>query len=191
MNQKYDIIELDWDTKFFGIKSAKVNLNNKIDEKDIKDIKNEIRKEKYRFVTINNKNNCDENNFLIKELENVFLADVNIQFIKKIKDRNLKSNDFIKIQNNFKFENQIIDISRKSFIYSRFYNDKNLKDGNKVYTEWAKNAFDKEDKYFCVYKKENNIIGYVLFSVESNFLTIELIAINDKEQSKRSWNSVN
>lgn len=190
--QNYEIIELDWDTNFFGIKSAKINLNNVINEKDIEEINNEVRKKEYKFITINNKNNDDKNNFILQKLDNIFLADVNIQFLKKIEDKKIiEKDENIKIQNNLKHEKQLLEMAKENFVYSRFYNDKNLKNSKSIYLEWTKNAFENTNKYFCIYKQEKNILGYLLFSIEGNHLVIELIAINAKEQSKRNRDEIN
>ncbi len=189
--QNYEIIELDWDTNFFGIKSAKINLNNVINEKHIEEINNEVRKKEYKFITINNKNNDDKNNFILQKLDNIFLADVNIQFLKKIEDKKIIEEENIKIQNNLKYEKQLLEIAKENFIYSRFYNDRNLKNSKDIYLEWTRNAFEKTNKYFCVYEQEKKILGYLLFSIEDNHLIIELIAINAKEQSKRNRDKIN
>lgn len=188
--QNYDIITLDWDTEFFGVKSAKINLNSEINGKEIEDINNEIQEKKYEFITINNKNNNIENNFILQQLDNIFLADVNVQFSKKIKEDTNKhqKNDKIKIENKLNYEEQLLEIAKENFIYSRFYNDKNLRKDKNVYVEWTRNAFGKNDKYFCIYEQENNILGYSLFSIEDNNLVIELIVINGKEQAKRNRN---
>lgn len=190
--RNYEIIELNWDTDFFGVKSAKLNLNNEINEKEIEDIKNEIQEKEYEFITINNKNNNDKNNFMLQKLNNIFLADINVQFLKRINDtKEFQRNDKIKIENEFNYEKQLLEIAKENFIYSRFYNDKNLRKDKNVYVEWTRNAFGKNDKYFCIYEQENNILGYSLFSIEDNNIIIELIVINGKQQAKRNRNIAN
>jgi len=187
--QNYEIIKLDWDTDFFGVKAAKINLNVAINERETEKIISIVRSEQYEFITIINKKNNDSNNFMVKRFEGAFLADVNIQFVKKVKKNNfVTNNNNIEIKSNLKYYQRLVDITEKSFIYSRFYNDKNLKNGNKVYIEWIKNAFNRKDKYFCIYKKEKDILGYILFSMKDNKLVIELIAVDKSIQSKRDRN---
>ena len=180
--KKYEIKKLQWDSLFFGINSAKVILNEEITKNEIKEIIENLKTNNYKFITIQNINNNSNNNFILKEFNNIFLADVNIQFIKDI-DLKTKIKDVcneIIIETNVAFNEEILDISKKSFKYSRFIDDKNLKKGNQVYCEWTKNAFNKSEKYFAIYKHIKKIIGYALFSVFNNELVIELIAIDDK-----------
>lgn len=190
--QNYEIVNLDWDTNFFGVKSAKLNLNHTINEIEIEEIKDKIQTEGYEFITVNNQNNDDKNNFILQKLDNIFLADVNIQFLKKIDNKKICQEDKkIKIQNNLKYEQQLLGIAKENFIYSRFYNDKNLKNNKNVYVEWTKNAFEKSNKYFCTYETNKEILGYLLFSIENDNLIIELIAIRNNVQSKRNRNKIN
>lgn len=180
-NDRYSIKNLEWDTEFFGIKSAKVTLNETINKKDIEEILEKIKYNSYEFVTINNLNNDDYNNYILKNFVGIFLADVNIQFEKKVEKKEEKDNN-ASIQKKLKYNQEIIEISRKSFIYSRFMNDLNLKKSSEVYVEWAKNSFNKNNKYFCIYKMESKVIGYLLFSIEDRVLTIELIAVNNEKK---------
>lgn len=183
INNKYDIEKLKWDTDFFGVNSAKVILNNSIDEQDIKEILKKLEDNNYEFVTINNIKNNDNNNYFLKDISNIFLADVNIQFEKRVEEKNEIDNN-VSVHNNFEYNQEILQISQKSFIYSRFMNDLNLKNASDVYVEWAKNSFNKDNKYFCTYKIENKVIGYLLFSIKDTSLTIELIAVDNNHKGK-------
>lgn len=184
-SEKYEIKKLEWDTKFFGVNSAKVILKAEISTNDINEILEKLKKQKFQFVTIQNVNNNDNNNFFIKDIGRAFLVDINIQFEKKInlneKDLNCKK---IKIQNNMQYNQDILDIAMESFVYSRFINDKNLKNGDKVYYEWTKNSFGNKDKFFCIYQTNVKINGYLLFSIENNEIIIELIAVNKQLKGK-------
>ena len=154
-NKKYDIVFLDWDTKKFKRKSAKIYLYEEIDNRDIDHIKENIMKEEYEFITIQNCGNNIGNNIAISHFAGAFLADVNVQFIKKIKEENKnEKNENIKIQNNFSYDKSLVDIVNNAFKDSRFIVDPKLSNGNEVYTEWVINAFNQKDKYFCCYKTE-------------------------------------
>lgn len=184
-NNKYEIKKLEWDTDFFGVNSAKVILNNDINKKDIDEIIKYLKDNNYVFITIQNRNNNDNNNYILKDLNNIFIADVNIQFTKKI-DVNIKNDvdNKISIQNNVPYIEDIEKIASTSFIYSRFTNDKNLRNGDKVYCKWVSNSFQNQDKYFALYKENNNITGFLLFSLENESLVIELIAVDSKLKHK-------
>ncbi len=186
-DDKYLIKKLDWDTKMFKIDSAKIILKTEIRKTDLEKIKRIVKEKQYKFITIENQNNNEKNNILIKDLRNIFLADVNIQFKKE----NLTINNYykdknIKINNNFEKNNNIIEISKNSFVYSRFINDENLNSNKyKVYENWTKNAFENKDKYFCYYRNNSKVYGYILFSInnELNEIIIELIAIDNNNEN--------
>jgi len=176
-NKKYSIRFLDWDTEMFEKKSVKITLNEEILIEDLNNIKEYINNNDYEFITFENKNNLEKNNIILSNLNNIFLADVNIQFAKRIRAIEKKDrNDEVKIKNSFNYNEDIVNISKNAFKNSRFIFDDNLNDNKyNVYSEWVKNAFKNEDKYFCYYE-EKKILGYVLFSIHSNSITIELIA---------------
>lgn len=180
VNEKYNIVHLEWDTIFFGVNSAKIVLKKEINNNDVDDILRFLIINNYEFVTIQNTNNNENNNYVLKNLRNSFLADVNIQFVKNILQINekLKKSKNIAINNKVKPNEDIINISKESFMYSRFLNDKNLKNGDKIYYEWTKNAFERDDKFFCVYQINERNVGYILFSIDNNEITIELIAVD-------------
>lgn len=185
-NQKYDIVFLDWDTKKFEKKSAKIYLYEKIDDKDINAIKENILKENYKFVTIQNCGNNVENNIAISHFPGAFLADVNVQFIKNLKDVSKNENsENIKIENDFDYDKSLVDIVRNVFKDSRFIVDTKLSNGDEVYSEWVINAFKQNDKYFC-YHKTKKVDGFILFSVnkEENSIFLELIAINKNKKGE-------
>lgn len=162
-NDRYILKKLIWDTNFFEINSAELVLKKQIFNKDIKEIKRLVNQEKYKFITIRNINNNENNNKIIPKLGDTFLADINIQYEKNIlKKQNEKIKNII-IENNMKENLDIINISKNTFIHSRFNIDKNLEQGKEVHTYWVKNAFNKKDKYFCYYLLDNQIKGYILF----------------------------
>lgn len=180
-NKKYSIQFLNWDTEMFEKKSAKIILNEEISIEELNNIKRYIDSNEYEFVTIENKNNIEENNVVLSNLNGVFLADVNIQFAKKIEvDKINRKTKNIIIKNNLDYNEEIVNISKNAFKHSRFIYDKNL-NSNKyiVYSEWVKNAFNKENKYFGCYTEKDKVLGYVLFSIhKDSSITIELIAIS-------------
>ena len=185
--QKYKIEKLIWDTEFFYMNSAKVILKKEIDKNDLEIIKQHIKEGKIKFTTIQNNNNNNVNNRILGTWKNVYLSDINVQFIKKIEEthKNFINNNII-ISNNLSKDNNILDISNSSFIYSRFLIDEKLKNGNQVYGEWAKNAFNRRDKFFCYYRTNNKTEGFIIFSVDNanSSIIIELMAIENEYRNK-------
>ena len=185
--QKYKIEKLIWDTNFFNINCAKIILKAEIDKEDIKKINQYIKRDKIQFLTIQNNNNNEINNIVIRNIKNIYLADVNIQFIKNVnKDHNSFIENYIKISNNVEEDNNILEISKSAFIYSRFLRDTRLKNGNQVYKEWAKSAFNRKDKFFCYYNTNNKTEGFIIFSVDkvNSCIIIELMAIEKEYRNK-------
>ena len=180
--ENYECVFLDWDTDYFGVSSARVNLNGSID-KEVQDRIMDFCKE-YDFVTIINSNNIKENNYWIGRRTNAFLVDVNIQFLKELKDKPNNKDYKTYVVNNYSSNDQIIDISRESFLYSRFFNDPRLPDlkAKNIYLQWTKSAFEQENKYFVISEREGLIAGYILFSLNKDEAVIELIAVKDKYQ---------
>ena len=185
-NDRYILKKLIWDTNFFEINSAELVLKKQIFNKDIKEIKRLVNQEKYKFITIRNINNNENNNKIIPKLGDTFLADINIQYEKNLLKKQTEKIKNIIIENNMKENLDIINISKNTFIHSRFNIDKNLEQGKEVHTYWVKNAFNKKDKYFCYYLLDNQIKGYILFSKnkEKSIIYIELIAIKSGYRNK-------
>ncbi len=188
-SKSYECNSLKWDTDYFGVNSARVNLNGIVSEKN----QDEIIKfcKKYDFITISNSNNIKENNYWIGNKTSAFLADLNIQFLKVIDKQECQVQDTY-VANNFYRNEQIINIARKSFIYSRFFNDPKLPEekAKNIYLHWTECAFDQKDKYFVICEKEGNVVGYILFSFKEDSSVIELIAVDEKYQGQKVGKSL-
>lgn len=186
----YEYRNLEWDTNYFGVKSARVALKDKINKNEWVKIRNLIVEND--FVVIDNINNDSTNNFFISNLSGVFLTDINFQFIKRIKyDEDIKyiENNKIIVKNNMKYNKQIVDISKNSYKYSRFFNDPFLDKGKaeNIYSHWVESSFLNENKYFLCYNEDTNILGYVLFSIynESKKAIIELISVSENLKNEK------
>ncbi|MHC8514311.1 GNAT family N-acetyltransferase [Sporosarcina sp. ITBMC105] len=178
--ENFDFKSLVWDTNYFGIESAKLSLNGIIN--DSSKIKlNELMKE-FNFITIANFNNLNENNIWLGTLKDVFIADINIQFDKKINQKPIEVHPNTEIYNFYNENVKVKKIAEKSFEYSRFTNDPHLpqEKARKIYLHWTNSAFENENKYFIVTKREMEIAGYLLFSVIKDTAIIELIAVDEK-----------
>lgn len=183
-SKNYECKYLQWDTEYFSIKTARVNLYDIVDKQEQEEI---IRFCKdYDFVTISNIGNKTENNYWIGYNTSAFLADINIQFIKVLMYKPESLNDKVYVGNYFPRNEQILDIARRSFKYSRFFNDPKLplEKARNIYVYWTECAFEKDDKYFVVYKNGDDVLGYILFSLIDDYCVIELIAVDEKYQGR-------
>lgn len=173
--------ELDWDTKFFGVSSAKAILHRPLNLFEWDNLKDKFNK--YQFISIENRNSEPINSQLIGKETTAFLVDVNIQFRKKLEcTYEIPMN--IEIYKELKPNSQIIDIT--DFSFSKFIEDPELakRGGNQVYRQWVINSFEKIDKYFALSINNNEINGYILYSYKDDICYIELIAVSKKEMRK-------
>ncbi|MFC5590282.1 GNAT family N-acetyltransferase [Sporosarcina soli] len=173
--------ELEWDSDFFGIKCAKAILNKSLTKNEWGNLKVEF--SNYLFIAIVNQNANPVNAQLIAKDTSAFLADINIQFEKKLVEINEMPRNVTTYQSLEKVD-RIIKLA--DFPHSRFISDPEFakRGGKYVYQQWAMNAFGKTDKYFMLSKDEKGIInGFVLCSYFQKTCLIELISVT-KEVSK-------
>ncbi|AVK48274.1 hypothetical protein AXY43_09645 [Clostridium sp. MF28] len=149
------------------------------------------------FNTIDNINNDASNNLLISNMKNTFLTDINFQFIKTINKNELKKdklppNYTLIISNSIEYDENILEISKNVYKYSRFYNDPFIDEmkARRVYVLWAKNSFENDKKYFLKLKDNSKTIGYILFNIDIKLkcVNIELIAVDSKYQNRMIGN---
>jgi len=79
------VYKLDWDSKFFKLKCGKAILHKPLKTNQWDKIRSKF--DKYQFISIENRNSEPTNSQLIGKNTNAFLADVNIQFKKKLANR--------------------------------------------------------------------------------------------------------
>lgn len=171
--------DLNWDTEFFCVSSAKAILNSPLNLDEWVDLKNKFKN--YQFISIVNQNSNPVNAQWIGKETSAFLADINIQFMKKLV-RQVEISDKITIHNSLDKNEQILEIA--DFQFSKFTEDPNLakRGGNQVYHHWLINAFNKPEKFFAISKNEiGEINGFLLYSYLENACVIELIAASKKE----------
>lgn len=188
----YECTPQQWDTDYFGVNSARVNLSGIVDALEQDKIIEFCGR--YEFTTISNLNNTKENNHWIGKRTNAFLTDINIQFRKELKDTLGGVDEHTEVFNHLKKQEKIIDIARASFIFSRFFNDPKLPKikASNIYAYWTEGAFEKENKYFVICRRDGQIAGYILFSMntENQTSTIELIAVDEKFRGQRVGKSL-
>ncbi|OGO76582.1 MAG: hypothetical protein A2Y23_05290 [Clostridiales bacterium GWB2_37_7] len=190
--EKFDCFPLDWDTDYFKVKSARVILKGIVSKEEQDNIL-EYSKQ-FQFVTISNIGNLKENNHWIGSKSNAFLTDMNIQFTRKITKESDFTDELTQIYNLYPRNESVVDIAKAAFQYSRFFNDPALpKDkAENIYLHWTECAFGQANKYFVVTKRNDEVVGYILFSIntEESYVTIELIAVDDKYQGQKVGKSL-
>ncbi|MGG0413138.1 GNAT family N-acetyltransferase [Peribacillus simplex] len=170
--------DLEWDTDYFGVTSAKAILNRPLSLNEWTELKTRFRD--YQFISIVNLNSEPENTQKIGKDTSAFLVDVNIQFVKKIEcPHEFQKN--ITVHQSLMRNNKVIEIA--DFQFSKFTEDPELakRGGDQVYRKWLINSFDKSEKFYALSKDKNgDLNGFLLHSYSDNSCVIELIAVSQK-----------
>lgn len=186
MENKFRYYDLDWDNKYFEIECGKVVLNDTISDKEMDYIIEYCRK--WDFTTIVNSNNNSQNNITLGKKSEAFLTDINIQFKKNVEKKKYIYDDKIRISDKFPSNEDILNITKKTFEKSRFFNDMYLdkSKSRSVYCHWINCAFNKLNKYYITYNDGGRIVGYLLFNLNYNesTATIELIGIDTRYKGR-------
>ncbi|MFH0069898.1 GNAT family N-acetyltransferase [Peribacillus sp. NPDC056705] len=168
--------DLEWDTEYFGVTSAKATLNRPLSINEWVELKTKFKD--YQFISIVNLNSEPENAQKIGKDTSAFLADVNIQFVKKIKGPHEVQKN-ITVHQSLGRNDQVIEIA--DFQFSKFTEDPEMakRGGDQVYHKWLINSFDKSEKFYALSKDETGEInGFLLHSYSDNACVIELIAVS-------------
>jgi GNAT superfamily N-acetyltransferase len=172
--------DLEWDTEYFGITSAKAILNRPLSINEWVELKTRFKD--YQFISIVNLNSEPVNTQLIGKDTSAFLADVNIQFVKMIEGPHANEvQKNITVHQSLERNDQVIDIA--DFQFSKFTEDPELakRGGDQVYRKWLINSFNKSEKFYALSKDENGELnGFLLHSFLGNSCVIELIAVSQK-----------
>ncbi|MEG0775058.1 GNAT family N-acetyltransferase [Clostridium sp.] len=168
--------ELKWDTDYFGVNCAKAILYKSLTLVEWNNLKDRFKD--FQFISIENRNSEPVNAQFIGKDTNAFLADVNIQFKKKLEVQ-YKIMENISFHQAMKRDEHVVEIAE--FQFSKFTEDPELamRGGNQVYCQWLINSFEKLGKYYALSKNENGEVnGFLLHSYSDNACVVELIAVS-------------
>lgn len=172
----YTFKELDWDTKFFGVSCAKAILTGALSDPEWETLLPKMLR--YEFVSIENRNSEPTNARRIGTQTKAFLADVNIQFEKKLEAEG-EATPSVQFYEAMERDEQILAMS--VFEHSKFIADPELKKrgGGRLHWEWLSNSFGKPGKFFAIARNEKHeATGYLLHSYSDKICTIELISVS-------------
>ena len=113
--------------------------------------------------------------------------DVNIQFEKEILTDNINGSNSCIIMKTVDTPDNIrrkLTVEKNDFKFSKFVCDDELKkrNGYLVYREWLKNACKDANKYFALLMSKDNVCAYILFNIDNNVGTIELVKVAKEYQ---------
>lgn len=185
MARKAEIKPLQWDTEYFGIRCGKAVVNDS--DTDFSEFCQDTCE--YEFVTIQNIGNNVEVNKQIAINTSAYLVDVNIQFEKEILTDNINESNSCIIMKTVDTPDNIrrkLTVEKNDFKFSKFVCDDELKkrNGYLVYSEWLKNACKDANKYFALLMSKDNVCAYILFNVDNNIGTIELVKVDKEYQGQ-------
>ena len=174
---KNEIKYLDWDSQFFDLKIAEIVIKNELEE-----------------IALNKTHTCDliyvksdsEKEYLIDGYKNEF-SETKIVFSKL-----LESSVSVKLENienlkNDAYTETLYNLAFVSGKRSRFKLDKKFteKQFKALYKEWVDNSLNKTiADGILVYKKEEQILGFVTYSYKKKLGNIGLIGVNPNSQGQ-------
>ncbi len=172
-----EIIQLKWDTDFFGYKVGKLLLNdNNLDE-------NLLINNDFKLIYLFSNEPLSE--ALVKK-HNLFLSDEKIDLITNVS--NLTDNKFENenlVELNI-LDDNLLDLTFQSGHFSRFKIDSNFKNNEfeTLYTAWIEQSISHENADKVIgFSINNKVVGFITFVLKNNMFDIGLIAVNEQHRS--------
>lgn len=182
MEHKLNVRELEWDTAYFGLACARIDLLDTVTEDALCIAFDQLRTASLVYIT--NLAENIENSALIAKHTDAFLVDTNIQFEKAI--TNVLPKKLIEAASGYPGSQDILSIANRVYTKSRFISDKRLlsRRGQYMYGCWAENAFGRDDKFFLADLEGAQTRGFILFSQNEDAIVLELIGIDERFQGQ-------
>ncbi|AUD64585.1 hypothetical protein BK011_02405 [Tenericutes bacterium MZ-XQ] len=177
-NEYFTYKRLDWDSRNLGLETYELQLKQDLNAVSINEIKSIWNSADLLYIKNNTKNRL--NSRFIGEETSAIMYDTNISFVL-----NLKNSVQFRVDDYSDFTYAIeseLNIELNDFINfsdSRFIMDIRLKNRMKsnIYIDWIKNSFNIENKKFLIIRKKNEVLGFILYHVIDDSITIELISV--------------
>lgn len=181
-----DFSLLEWDTRFFGYKIAKIVVSQdskaQIDQ-TVSILKSEDFKLAYIFVSPED----DNSNNSIKACSGQ-LVDEKVTYSYSIDETVIyKVDDYIVVYNEDTASTELIELTLQSGAYSRFKIDPNFRNNEYVtlYKEWINKSVAREiADQVLVYKEEDHILGFITLRIAEGQGTIGLLAVDENSRGK-------
>ena len=177
---------LEWDSKFFGYKIARIWVSN--DGKaqiaqTIRMLKSKGFKLAYIFVSPEDNTSNDSVKACAGQL-----VDEKVTYSYSLNEQVLyRVNNCVVGYNEDIVSSELLKLTLQSGTYSRFRIDTNFKNSEyeNLYTEWIKKSVTKEiaDRVL-VYKEEDHILGFITVRISGGQGSIGLLAVDEKSRGK-------
>ncbi|HWW39895.1 GNAT family N-acetyltransferase [Pedobacter sp.] len=168
------IERVDWDSNFFGFEIGRITIDD-LNGFNYKDFKNES--EKYRLVYVLSKDNLNLNNLTLVDNKVVFHRE-NISNINRLSF----TENMVLFDERKHDVDQLVSLALESGVYSRFYLDKNFKNGEyrKLYTEWILKSINGELAFnILIANEKSKILGFTTIVKKNEILAdIGLVAVH-------------
>lgn len=176
-----NIRPLKWDSDFFKIKIARIDVDSSDNESDVKRIISNVESE-FDLIYIFGGEDLE-----LEQNDNCRLVDEKVVYAGSLKDELI---DFSGIKE-YVDDSPCSQLYNLSFIcgkYSRYKKDTKFRNGDfeRLYGKWIENSVNKTfaDKVLCYYDEKNVIKGMVTVEFSDNVCSIGLIAVDNDCQSK-------
>ncbi len=172
-----EIIQLKWDTDFFGYKVGKLLLNdNNLDENLL--INNDF---KLIYLFCNEPLSGD----LVKK-HNFFLSDEKIDLITNVSNLTFNKFENENLVELTILDDNLLDLTFQSGHFSRFKIDSNFKNNEfeTLYTAWIEQSISHKNADKVIgFSINNKVVGFITFVLKNNMFDIGLIAVNEQHRS--------
>ncbi len=171
-----EIIQLDWDTHFFGYKVGKVIAENELDEEVLKN-------SDYQLIYIFSKEALP--NDVVKK-NKLFLADEKVDLIidiSKIPFSKSFNESIIELN---ELDSNLLDLTFESGHFSRFKVDRNFKNNEfeKLYTAWIEQSIRHENAEKVIgFMIDSKVVGFITICFKNNRYDIGLVAVSKQYRS--------
>lgn len=171
------ISPLSWDSTFFGVRIAKIEISSKEDVIQLASLESKLRPS-YDLIYIFSDPN------IVVDLENVKLLDKKVIFTLNNTSHFTKHPSVINWDTSQPYDS-LIPLALTSGQYSRFKKDENLPLGSfeKLYSYWIKQSVNRviANEVFC-YIIDNEPKGLLTLDVNSEICSIGLLAVDEHFQ---------
>lgn len=176
-----DLIELVWDSNFFGYPIAKIYISrfNKFSFNEFKFLTN-----KYKLIYIYSEEDLFEES--LKKVDDKVTFEKNLSIEQSFICPNPNIQNF---DNKIHDQDQLIRLALESGLHSRFNIDSNFKNNEfyKLYNHWILNSISGDLAFnIQVYVEGENILGFsTLARISDSISTIGLIAVDKNHRGKK------
>jgi len=176
---------LQWDSNFFNIKIGKCTILHESSEVHLLELLQAAQQDNYKLLYLFS----DPNISIPSETLDLFkgdLVDTKIIFDKRTMKSKTSNSDIISYRSS-SISDELLQLALLSGQYSRFNTDIRFSADSfkRMYGEWLEKSVSRKiaNEVF-VYKKGNNIVGFVTISFIDNIGTIGLIAVDPSCQGQ-------